>query len=224
MSPIAALVLKDLAIELRRKETVVSMAMFGLLAMVIFAFALQSASLATGGDPLNNAAAELWVALTFAGVLGLNRSLAIDLDNDALQGLLLAPVGRGALYVGKVLSNFLFMLLAAAVVLALFVVFNNLLLDARLLWVAVLTVLGTFGFAGVGTILAMIAANTRMREVMLPVLQIVLTMPMIIAAVGATARVLDDGDPGTLYVELVAAFDIIFLVVSYLVFEYVVEE
>lgn len=224
MKPIAALVLKDLAIELRRKETVVSMAMFGLLVMVIFAVALQSATLATEGDPINNAAADLWVALTFAGVLGLNRSLAIDLDNDALQGLLLAPVGRGALFVGKVLSNFLFMLLAAALVLVLFVVFNNLVLDGRLLWVVLLTVLGTFGFAGVGTILAMVASNTRMREVMLPILQIVLTLPMIMSAVGATATVLGDGDPGTLFVELVVAFDIIFFVVSYLVFEYVVEE
>ncbi len=223
MSPIAALVLKDFAVELRRKETVISMIMFGLLVMVIFSFAFEP----TGNDQIDNLVAPgvLWVALTFAGMIGLNRSLAIDLDNDALQGLLLAPIDRSSLYVGKVLSNFLFMLLSDIVVLVLFVVFNNLQIDSTILWVALVTVLGTFGFAVVGTILSMISSNTRMREVMLPVLQIPLTLPMIISAVGATALILEGDDEGlSLFISLVIAFDIIYLVISYLVFEYVVEE
>jgi len=197
------------------------MVMFGLLVMVIFSFAFEP----SGAERAAVAPGVLWVALTFAGVIGLNRSLAIDLDNDALQGLLLAPVGRGTLYIGKVLSNCIFMLLSDIVILLLFIVFNNLQLDATVLWIILLAVLGTFGFAGVGTILSMISANTRMREVMLPVLQIPITLPMIISAVGATGLVLEgESDGFSLFVNLIIAFDIIFFVISYMVFEYVVEE
>jgi heme exporter protein B len=222
MGPLAALILKDFAVELRRKETVASMIMFGVLVMVIFNFAFEP----TGNDQVDNLVAPgvLWVALTFSGMIGLNRSLAIDLDNDALQGLLLAPISRSGLYVGKVVSNFLFMLMSDAVILLLFILFNNLQLDTTVAWVALIAVLGTFGFAGVGTILSMISSNTRMREVMLPVLQIPLTLPMIISAVGATVAVMGDGEGLSLFVNMVIAFDIIFVVISYLVFEYVVEE
>jgi heme exporter protein B len=221
MSPLVALILKDFTVELRRKETVVSMMMFGLLVMVIFSFAFEP----SGAERAAVAPGILWVALTFSGMIGLNRSLAIDLDNDALQGLLLAPVSRGSLYIGKVLSNFMFMLLSDVVVLLMFIVFNNLQLDAALAWIVLVAALGTFGFAAVGTILSMISSNTRMREVMLPVLQIPLTLPMIISAVGATALALEGETEGfSLFVNLVIAFDIIFLVISYMVFEYVVEE
>jgi len=223
VNAILALVMKDFAVELRRKETVVSMAMFGLLVVVIFLFAFEP----TGNSQVDNLVRPgvLWVALTFSGMIGLNRSLAIDLDNDALQGLLLAPVSRGELYAGKVISNFLFMLLSDVVILVLFIAFNNLQLDSALAWVALIVLLGTFGFAGVGTILSMISANTRMRDVMLPVLQIPLTLPMLISAVQATAMALNgEADDMGLFVNLVIAFDIIFLVISYLIFEYVVEE
>ena len=221
MSPLIALVLKDVAIEMRRKESVASMMMFGLLVIVVFNFAFEPA----GAERDLVAPGVLWVALTFAGIIGLNRTLAIDLDNDVMQGLLLAPVSRGGLYVGKVLSNFLFMLLADTVVLVLFVVFYDLPLDGRLLWIALIAVLGTLGFAVVGTILAAISAATRMREVMLPVLQIPLTLPMIMSAVGATALVLGEDRAGLgTWMNLLIGFDIIFFVISYLVFDYVVEE
>ena len=165
------------------------------------------------------------MALTFAGMIGLNRSLAIDLDNDSLQGLLLAPVSRGNLYIGKVLSNFLFMLVADTIILPLFIVFYDLRLDTQLLWLVLIAVLGTFGFATVGTILSVISANTRMSEVMLPVLQIPLTLPMILAAVAATVAVLtDEGEGLSSWMNLLIGFDIIFFVVSYLLFDYVVEE
>ena len=221
MNVIAILVLKDFMVELRRKETVAAMMMFGLLVVVIFSFAFVP----SGVEPARVAPGVLWVALTFAGIIGLNRSLAIDLDNDALQGLLLAPISRGSLYIGKVLSNFLFMLMADAVIFPLFIVFNRLDVDTRLGWVILIGLLGTFGFATVGTILAAISANTRMREVMLPVLQIPLALPMIISAVGATSLVmLEEGDGFWSGVNMVIGFDIIYFVISYLVFDYVVEE
>ena len=221
MKQLLALVGKDVTVELRRKESVTSMMMFGVLVTVIFNFAFEP----SGAQSVLVAPGVLWVALTFAGMIGLNRSLAIDLDNDSLQGLLLAPVSRGNLYIGKVLSNFLFMLVADAIILPLFIVFYDLRLDTQLLWLVLIAVLGTFGFATVGTILSVISANTRMSEVMLPVLQIPLTLPMILAAVAATVAVLtDEGEGLSSWMNLLIGFDIIFFVVSYLLFDYVVEE
>lgn len=221
MQALIALVGKDIALELRRKESVTSMMMFGLLVMVIFNFAFEPAS----AERELIAPGVLWVALTFAGVIGLNRSLAIDLDNDSLQGLLLAPISRGTLYVGKVMSNFLFMLLADVVIFFFFVIFYDLQVNSRLLWVLLVTVFGTLGFAAVGTILSMISSQTRMSEVMLPVLQIPLTIPLILAAVAATGAALsEDGEGFSSWMNLVLGFDIIFFVISYLVFDYVVEE
>ena len=221
MKQLLALVGKDVTVELRRKESVTSMMMFGVLVTVIFNFAFEP----SGAQSVLVAPGVLWVALTFAGMIGLNRSLAIDLDNDSLQGLLLAPVSRGNLYIGKVLSNFLFMLVADTIILPLFIVFYDLRLDTQLLWLVLIAVLGTFGFATVGTILSVISANTRMSEVMLPVLQIPLTLPMILAAVAATVAVLtDEGEGLSSWMNLLIGFDIIFFVVSYLLFDYVVEE
>jgi len=220
--PILTLVLKDVSIELRRKESVAAMVMFSVLVMVIFNFAIESARL----DPAlrqDLAPGILWVAVSLAGILGLNRSLAIDLDNDSLQGLLLAPLSRGSLYLAKVLSNFIFILVADAVALVSVIVFYDLDPNLGLLWVAVIVVLGTFGFATVGTILAMVSSQTRMSEVMLPVLLIPLTIPLIISSVAATATALG-AEGARPNLNLIVGFDIIFLVLSYLVFDYVVEE
>jgi heme exporter protein B len=222
MRAVLTLVLKDVAIELRRKESVAAMIMFGVLVMIIFNFAIESADMDPALRP-SLAPGVLWVAVTLSGILGLNRSLAIDLDNDSLQGLLLAPISRGNLYLAKVLSNFVFILLADAIALVSVMVFYDLDADSRLLWVGLVVILGTFGFATVGTILAMVSSHTRMSEVMLPVLLIPMTIPLVISSVAATAVALgEDGARPNL--SLVIGFDIIFLVISYLVFDFVVEE
>ena len=222
MKPIFTLVLKDIAIELRRKESVGAMIMFALLVMIVFNFAIEAANMDPAVRP-DLAPGVLWVAVTLAAILGLNRSLAIDLDNDSLQGLLLAPLSRGSLYLSKVLSNFIFILVADAIALPLVMVFYDLDPDVRLFWVALVVVLGTFGFAVVGTILAMVSSHTRMSEVMLPVLLIPLTIPLILSSVAATATALGpDGEAPNM--NLIIGFDIIFLVISYLVFDFVVEE
>lgn len=222
MNAVLTLVLKDISIELRRKESVTAMVMFGVLVMVIFNFVIESASM----NPALRAGLApgvLWVAVSLGSILGLNRSLAIDLDNDSLHGLLLAPLGRGTLYLAKVLSNFVFILVADAIALAALIVFYDLDLDVRILWVGLIVVLGSFGFSTVGTILAMVSSHTRMSEVMLPVLLIPLTVPLIISSVLATVTALD-ADAGQPNLNLILGFDIIFLVISYLVFDFVVEE
>jgi heme exporter protein B len=219
MSPIAAIVFKDIAIEYRNKEAFGSMLLFGLLVVVVFSFAFE------GADRTTIVPGMLWVAFSFAGILGLNRSLSMETDNDCLQGLLLSPLSRSDLYLGKVAGNFIFASIAELVLLPLFVVLNNLAFDIKLLWVVGITLLGTLGFVAVGTTLSLISAQTRMKEVMLPVLQIPMTFPVILSAVQATSLVMG-GDPGGISfpLSLLGVFSTVYLTASYFVFEYLVEE
>lgn len=219
MSPIAAIVFKDIAIEYRNKEAFSSMLLFGLLVVVVFSFAFE------GADRSTVVPGMLWVAFSFAGILGLNRSLSMETDNDCLQGLLLSPLSRSDLYLGKVAGNFIFAVIAELVLLPLFVVLNNLAFDLKLLWVVGITLLGTLGFVAVGTTLSLISAQTRMKEVMLPVLQIPMTFPVILSAVQATSLVMS-GDPGGISfpLSLLGVFSTVYLTASYFVFEYLVEE
>jgi heme exporter protein B len=221
MKPIAAIVFKDIVVEMRSKESISSMLMFGILVLVIFIFAFES----RGVDKTMVGPGELWVAFSFAAILGLNRSLAMEIDNDCLQGLLLAPLGRGELYLGKVASNFTFMMIAELVVLPVFFILNNFNFDQRFLGIVGISVLGTLGIAAVGTILSTISANTRMKEVMLPILQIPLTVPVVIASVEATSQILNNDKPEiSAWLSILAGFSIVYLTVSYLVFEFAVEE
>ena len=221
MKPLAAIIFKDIVIEMRSKESISSMLMFGILVLVIFIFAFES----RGIDKTMVGPGELWVAFSFAAILGLNRSLAMEIDNDCLQGLLLAPLGRGELYLGKVASNFIFMMIAELVVLPVFFILNNLNFDQRFLGIVGISIVGTLGIAAVGTILSTISANTRMKEVMLPILQIPLTVPVVIASVEATSQVLNNEKPEiSAWLSILAGFSIVYLTVSYLVFEFAVEE
>jgi heme exporter protein B len=221
MKPLAAIVFKDIVIELRNKEAISSMMMFGLLVLVIFSFAFVP----SGAERALIAPGILWVAFAFSGILGLNRSLSMELDNDCLQGLLLTPLSRGELYLGKVISNFAFMIAADLIILPIFVFFYNLRFNLQFLEIVAIAFLGTLAFASVGTILSTISANTRMKEVMLPVLQIPLTTPVIIASVEATGMVPAEETKGIAsWLSLLAGFSMIYLVASYLVFDFVVEE
>jgi heme exporter protein B len=217
MKPLTAIIFKDIVIELRNKEAISSMMMFGLLVLVIFSFAFVP----SGAERALIAPGILWVAFAFSGILGLNRSLSMELDNDCLQGLLLTPLSRGELYLGKVISNFAFMITAELIILPIFVFFYNLRFNLQFLQIVAIAFLGTLAFASVGTILSTISANTRMKEVMLPVLQ----MPVIIASVEATGMVLAEETKGIAsWLSLLAGFSMIYLVASYLVFDFVVEE
>ena len=220
MKAVLAIIFKDIVIELRSKESISSMLMFGILVLVISMFAIDPSV-----DRLLVAPGTLWIAFSFSAILGLNRSLSMELDNDCLQGLLLAPIGRGELYVGKVASNFTFMMIAEIIVLPVFVIMNNLSFNLQFLEVVAIACLGTLGIAAVGTILSTISANTRMKEVMLPVLQIPLTIPVVIASVEVTRVVLTkDPEEISSWLYILAGFTIVYLTVSYLVFEFAVEE
>lgn len=216
---IAAVVQKDIIAELRTKETLSTMLIFVLLAVFIFNFAFDLRV-----DNVREVVpGVMWVAFIFAGVLGLNRSFIQEADKGCLDGLLMTPVDRSVIYFGKMMGNLIFMLVIDAIALPVFSVLFNLMLVR---WdIILIVILGTLGFAGVGTLFAAMTANTRAREVMLPLLLFPVALPLVLAAVKATAGVLDGVPLGDLmqWVNLLIGYDIIFLTVAFLTFDYVVE-
>ena len=164
----------------------------------------------------------LWVAFIFGGVLGLTRSFALEKDGGNFHGLLLAPVGRDTIFFGKMLGNFIFMLVVEALVFPIFaVLYNFSLLMPGLIPVALLA---TLSVSTIGTVFSAMAVNTRSREVMLPLLFFPVVVPALVAAVEASSAVIrGDGDL-TRWVPFLAVFDAVFLVVCPLAFQFVVEE
>jgi heme exporter protein B len=211
---------KDMLLELRGREIITSVLVFGLLMLVIFSFAFES-----GADAMGLVAPGiLWVAYTFAGVLALNRTFAMEKENLCLEGLMLCPVERHILYWGKLMGNFTFMLLVAAIITPIFLILFN--LPIFMPWLALVIVLATLGFVSVGTLFSALAANTKSHNTLLPILFFPIVIPVIIAAVEATGSILNGeswGDIST-WIQVMIAFDVIFLVVSALVFEFVIEE
>ena len=219
-SPILAILWKDILLETRTKDMLVAVFVFSLLVIVIFNFALDP----TPGMIGLVAPGVLWVAFVFGGVLGLTRSFAIEEDGGNIDALLLAPIGRDSIFLGKMLSNFLFMLLVETLVFPIFaVLFNFSLTTPGMVPVALLA---TLGIATVGTLFSAMSVNTRVREVMLPLLFFPLIVPVILAAVEASGILLRDGALGDTgqWLPLLAAYDAIFLVICPVAFHLVVEE
>ncbi|MHB1125823.1 MAG: heme exporter protein CcmB [Bacillota bacterium] len=215
------IVWKDLTSEFRTKEMLSSMFIFSFLVIVIFGFAFK---------PLQSTTREvfpgiLWVAFTFAGILGLNRSFASERGNDALQGLLLAPIDRASIYFGKVITNMILMGLMELVSLPLAFVFFNVRLGGSVGGLILVIFLGTLGFVAMGTFLAAVASNARTSEILLPLILFPVLVPVIIAAVEATGLVLGGSsiaDAGS-WLKLMLIYDVIFLVVPFILFDYVLE-
>lgn len=215
-----AIVRKDVAAEIRSRELLGAMLVFSLLVVLIFNFALDLDRQARE----NVAAGVLWVTFTFAGTLGLNRSFAAEKDRGSFDGLLLAPVDRTVIYFGKLIGTALFMLVVEAIVIPVFSVLYGISLFHPLLFGVVL--LGTLGYAAVGTLLACMAAHTRTRDVLLPILLFPVTVPVVIAAVKATTGILLQAQWSdiSLWINLLLVYDAIFIAVAFMVFDYLVEE
>jgi len=215
-----AIVWKDIVGELRTRDIFSSMFVFALLAILIFQFAFDLRV-----DNVRVVApGVLWVTIAFSGVLGLNRSFVLESDKGCLEGLLLTPVDRSAIYFGKMLGNVIFMVVMEAAVLPVFMILFNL-----PLWhpgILAVIVLGTLGFSAVGTLLSAMAVNTRAREVMLPILLFPIVVPVLIAGVRMTAGFLDGTPLSEMrnWAQLLVGFDVIFLAVALMTFDYVVEE
>lgn len=218
---IGLIVWKDGLSELRSRENIASMFFFALLTIFIFNFSL----------PLDQRAAQelapglIWIAFSFTGVIGLGRSFLAERDNDCLEALLNAPVPKGALYLGKLLGNFLFMLAAEVLLFPLFVLFFNLEVAGNPALLLLVFILGTLGLAALGTLFSAMMVQVRAREVMFPILMLPLAVPVLIAAVQATAGILQ-GSPWAQYgswISLLAVFDLIFIVIAFWTFEFILE-
>jgi heme exporter protein B len=217
-----AMTWKDVTVELRARERVTAMLFFAALVLFIFNFALGP-----DREKLREVAPGLlWLAFLFTGMLGLGRSFQAERENECFEALLLTPGDRESIYYGKLAGNVLFMVMAEALILPLFGILYNLDIWGLLPWLGVVAFLGTLGFSAVGTLLAAMTAHLRAREVMLPLLLFPLTVPVILASVRATEAILAGGGLGEAshWLKLLVGFDVIFLVVSPLVFEFVLEE
>ena len=219
---VSAIVWKDIVAELRTKEMFSAMFVFAVLVIVVFNFAFD---LRVSGERVRQVApGALWVAFTFAGILGLNRAFVAEKDRGCLEGLLLAPVDHTAIYFGKMISTVLFMLIVEALMLPVFTaLFGVNLLDLRLVFIIVL---GTVGFASVGTILSAMTAQTRAREVLLPILLLPVAAPVLIAAVKATSGILDGLTMAeiALWWQLLLAFALLYPAVAFMTFDFIVKE
>lgn len=213
---------KDLVIERHTKQTVSIMAVFAVTAIIVFNFALELKL-----DAARNVATGLlWITILLAGTLGLSRTMAHEQENRSMDAVLIAPVDRSAIYLGKVASLTLLMLLLEAILIPLFTAFFN-----KPFWqpqVILIVVLGTLGYVSAGILVSAMTIQTRSRDVLLPILLLPLTLPSVLAAATAVAQYMLPETPAWSAVQgpiaLVVAFDIIMLTVGLLTFHYVVEE
>jgi len=220
LNTVLAIVWKDVVLETRSKDIIAPVFVFALLVVIIFNFAI---------DPTPQMVAAvapgiLWVAFTFAGVLGLNRSFILEKDSAGMEGLMLCPVSRDVIFFGKMAGSLLFMLIVEALIFPVFGLLFN--LPLFMPEAIVIAILATIGFAAVGTVFSAVAVNTRGREIMLPILFFPVVVPVIIAAVEATGVAIDGGswsDMGR-WPQLIGIFDVIFLVVSAFLFQFSLEE
>jgi len=213
---------KDLRSELRRRTALVSAVVFAALILVIFNFARDPTALRA--EQL--APSAFWITCAFAAVTALSRAFAVELEHGALDGLLLAPVPREALFVGKFLGNLTFVLVVESIALPLFVLFFNVSLKGALPGIMLVSLLATVGFVAVGTVFSAMVARTRFAELMLPVLLLPFMVPPLILAVKITVpllagRPLSEVTDG---LRFLAIFDVVFVTLSVMLFSAVVDE
>ncbi|MBN1480951.1 hypothetical protein EH223_00590 [candidate division KSB1 bacterium] len=219
---IGTIIHKDVLIELRSKDIIISMLIFSLIVVVVFNFIFDP-----GSEMIKTTAPGiLWVTIIFAGNLGLARSFAREHENARMHGLLLCPVDRSAIFVAKMLGNIIFITLVEVVSLPIMVILFDIHIR-HILWPLILIlVLGTIGFAAVGTLFSTISANTKSREVMLPLLLFPVSIPIILAAVKSTTFLMNGGGFAQVWswIKILIAFDVIFTVLCFLLYDYVLEE
>ncbi len=217
-----AIIQKDLTAEFRTKQLVSSMLIFAVLTLIVFVFSF---------DPSKAVVQQvfpgmIWVCIIFAGMLGLNRSFVSEKQNDCLTGMLLCPVSSNAIYYGKTIANLIYMFIIETVTIPLFaVLFNYQIPVGSILPLMLILALGTIGFMAVGTFLAALSANAKSSEILLPVILFPVLVPIVLGAVQATSVILSGGQASDWFswFKILAAYDVIFLAIPFLLFEYVLE-
>ena len=217
---VGAVIWKDFRTEWRNRESLSAMLVFALMVILIFNFALELDLQAKA----SSSAGVLWTTFIFAGTIGLNRSLAVEKDRGCLDGLLLAPVDRSVIYFGKAIGNLIFMLIVETIVLPIFsFLYGFNVFQAGFLGVVIL---GSIGYSAVGTLLSTMVVQARTRDILLPILLFPLTLPVIIAAVKASQGFFQSLplEEFLVWVNILVAYDLIFIAVAFMVFDYVLED
>jgi heme exporter protein B len=219
---LSALIRKDLALELRTRERIAAMGAFVVLVAVLFNYAIDR----TAVSMQEIAAGLIWMTVVFGGMLGLGRTFQMDEEDGAFQGILLAPIPRDAVYLGKVMANFILLVVVVALVFLVFGVFFNLRFGSEPLVLTTVMLLGILGFAAIGTLFSAISHRTTMGETLLPILVFPLLVPVLIFGVTATARLFAGRPVAEVSgnVRILAAYAIVGLVAGAGLFRYVVEE
>ncbi|MYD31367.1 MAG: hypothetical protein F4201_08835 [Nitrospira sp. SB0677_bin_15] len=215
------IVWKDFVTELRSRETISSMVFFALIVILIFSFSFSMDQQAAR----EVIAGIMWVAFAFTGIIGLGKSFSTELQNDCLEALQMVPEAKGAIYLGKVAANFAFMFVVEILLFPMFVILFNLEVVEEISLLLLVFFLATVGLSAIGTLFSALTVQIRAREVMLPILLLPLVVPVMIAAVEATKGTLN-GDPLAMYeqwLELLVIYDVVFTVVSFWMFEFVMD-
>lgn len=218
---VLAILKKDILMEIRTKETTNATLVFSILITIVFSFISEP------GSKTEQAVAGgiFWMAVTFSGILGLNKTMMSEIQGGNFEALMLAPIDRSAIFFGKVISNFLFLTILEIILVPLFLVFYNVNLVSHWLMVVII-LLATYGYSVTGTLFSMISVRTKTREIMLPLLMLPILVPVIIAAILSTNIFLFNQEITYCYnwIKLMAVFDIIFTAVIFAIFSAVIEE
>jgi heme exporter protein B len=212
---------KDLLSEIRNRENISSMFFFALIVILIFSFSFSMDSKSSK----ELMPGIIWVAFGFTGIIGLGKSFLAEVHNDCLEYFQILPVPKGAIYLGKLLGNVLFMMAVEVILFPMFIFFFNLDALEKFPQILLIFTAATIGLSALGTLFSALTVQVRAREVMFPILLLPLAVPIFIGAVESTRGALS-GDPLSLYrhwIELLVVFDIIFTVVSFWVFEFVLD-
>ncbi len=217
-----AILKKDLRMEFRSKESILAMWIFSLLIFVVFNFTFEVSRLVM----LEIAPGLLWVAFVFSGMFGLNQSFSLEKENGNLRAMALMPVDGGHIYVGKFLSVTIIMLMFEALIFPIFLIFYDLQLSFTMFRLIPVLLAGTIGFTSLGTILSAVAVHTRNQQILLSLLLWPLVSPIIIWSVTLTGMVLSNEVTEAFYPLLirVCAFDVIFFTLSYMLFDFILED
>ena len=220
LSIIWALTLKELRIESRNRDIAIAIVMFASLVIAIFAIAIEPTSI----NAIETGPGVLWAAITFAGVVGLTRATSHELENDAVGALMMAPVSRDLLFIGKSIGNFLFLSVATVIVFVVFTfMFNLPVFRAEILLVALLSAIG---FSSVGTLFSSLTFRVRAREVLLPMLFLPSISPLLFAAIRVTAAAAsgESWSASIPWLQLAVVYDVVFVTASALLFGYVLDD
>jgi heme exporter protein B len=213
---------KDLAIEFRTRSAFISAVVFALLGLVIFYYAWDPTAVAV----TDLAPGVLWVVFTFSGLLGLHRSFAVETADHAIDGLLASPVSREAIFLGKAIANLVFVAAVQLIAIPALVIFYNLPLGKIAAPLIAIALLAAIGLVAVGTLFSAMAANTRLAELLLPMLALPFFVPIVIGAAQATSKLLS-GRPvveAAAWLKLLLAFDIVFVVACAVAYPFTVED